>query len=108
MESKGFREYLCPNGHVFSQDDDIFYVDENQGRCKHCHKPFKFLCVVNRANGFSENDVSTHYGFLEVVGYDERVTKDHRNNVYYERIIKYTHVNGPGKNLWREIIQRSD
>jgi len=104
VESKKFYEYLCPNGHVFGRDDDVFYVDENKDNCRHCHKPFKFYCVVDRTNGFSERNVRSHRGFLEIIGFDEVVGKDHQGNVQYKKIIKYTHANGPGMNLWKEIV----
>jgi hypothetical protein len=103
MESKKLYEYLCPNGHVLSRDGDIFYVDENKDNCRHCSKPFKFYCVTDTTNGFSENNVKSHRGFLELIGFDEVTEKDHRGNVQYRKIWKYTHVNGSGKNLWRVI-----
>lgn len=112
MSYEGYDEFLCEDGHYFTQG---CWEDPTSG-CPYCGKEMKYTHSVDQTNGvqyisatsrYSADEPEDHTWYpepstvpapKEEIGWDDIWASDHHGNKYASKLMKYRPLNH-----WRKI-----
>lgn len=101
MSFEGSDEYLCEVGHYTNE-----YVYNPGPRICACGKPFVWHHLIDTTNGSDSRDDWTVPAPKDEIGFEDIQHKDHYDNVYYTKCLKY----GPPKenSRWQRVPTAED
>jgi len=85
MSYEGYEEYLCKNGHHWSED---CYMAPDKPICPDCKEPHIWRHSVDQTNGIIEDCPGTMSYPLEVDHYEERLVPAYIHRVPIYKIPK--------------------
>ena len=106
MSYEGYEEYICPNGHYWAEDAlNLVHASKNEVQkfttCRICNQYAQYECSVDQTNGVELENPWTLSGPKSEIGFQEQECRDHRGNVFYQKIPLYKPDVESGR--WREF-----
>ena len=94
MSYEGYEEFICTNGHYWTEDAMTFSygTEEEQAtacKCNYCKEPYHYARSVDETNGIIEEDIRTQRARLIEIGFDNVWHEDHLGNKYATKELKY-------------------
>lgn len=103
MSYEGYEEYICLQGHYWSEDAYAYYGrdEEERPKCPHCQSQPCFHHAVDQTNGMIEDEPGTLPAPTEETGFEDDWQQDHYGNKYAVRIPLVKPAEG---STWRKLV----